>query len=151
MKLSDILSPECILVPLPAADKVEAITLLVRRLVEAGKCTDEEKVRQVVLEREAIRSTGIGKGLAVPHGKCTCCKQLIMALGKPQQPINFDSRDGEPARLIALLVSPPDQTGPHIQALARISRLMLIDQFRKALDTATTPEEIYQIIAHSEL
>ncbi len=150
MKLTDILSVECILAPMEASDKPTAIRQLVHALAVSGKCPDEQGMLTAVMEREAIRSTGIGKGLAVPHGKCANCDGLIMALGKPKVAIDFDSKDGLPARVIALLVSPPDQTGPHIQALARISRLMLMDDFRDAMNQACSSADILNVIARFE-
>jgi mannitol/fructose-specific phosphotransferase system IIA component (Ntr-type) len=119
-------------------------------MAATGRCTDEQQLLKAVFDREAIRSTGIGQGLAVPHGKCNCCESLVMALGKPASPIDFDSKDGQPADLIVLLASPHDQTGPHIQALARISRLMLMDEFRSAMSQAHSAEEVYQIISKFE-
>ncbi len=150
MKLTEILSPECILAHMQASDKSEAIRHLVHVIAEAGKCNNEQKLLKAVFDREAIRSTGIGHGLAVPHGKCDCCDELVMALGKPVPPIDFESKDDQPAEIIVLLASPLDKTGPHIQALARISRLMLMNEFRSAMSQADTAKEIYEIIAKSE-
>ena len=150
MKLTDILSPDCILAQMDAPDKSSAIRELVHVVAETGKCTDEQELLKVVFDREAIRSTGIGHGLAVPHGKSDCCEKLVMALGKPVAEIDFESKDGQPADIVVLLASPRNQTGPHIQALARISRLMLMGDFRSAISNAQTAEEIYDIIAKSE-
>lgn len=151
MKLTEILSANCVVVPLQAGDKAAAIKQLVHVLVETGHCSDEERLLSAIFEREAIRSTGIGKGLAVPHGKCDSCPRLVMSLGKPATPIDFDSADGAPVDFIALLASPPDQTGPHIQALARISRLMLENSFRTQLEQAQSSQEVYDIISRAEL
>lgn len=151
MKLTDILSVECVLAPMEAPDKSAAIRQLVHVLAASGKGRDEQAMLQAVMEREAIRSTGIGKGLAVPHGKCASCDGLIMALGKPKVPVDFDSKDGLPASVVALLVSSPDQTGPHIQALARISRLMLMDDFRTAINEARSSEAIMAVISRFEV
>ncbi|HNO76562.1 MAG TPA: PTS sugar transporter subunit IIA [Phycisphaerae bacterium] len=150
MKLSDILSPESIRVPLASHEKIDAITELVDVLDTCGKLTDKQAVLRAVLEREETRSTGIGFGLAVPHGKSIACTSLVMALGLPETPIDFGSSDGEPVELIALLASPPDKTGPHIQALARISRLMLLGKFRKEVLAAKTPDEVYAILVKHE-
>ena len=113
--------------------KAEAIGELVTLLADNGELTDPKKVLDAVLEREATRTTGIGNGLAIPHGKCTGTDHLVMAIGRPGTPIDFQAIDGRPVNLIWLLASPPDKTGPHIHALARISRLMTIDKFRHAL------------------
>ncbi len=150
MKLSDILSPECIRVPLASHEKIEAITELVDVLGGCGKLTDRDAVLQAVLDREETRSTGIGFGLAVPHGKSIACPSLAMALGLPESPIDFGSSDGEPVEMIALLASPPDKTGPHIQALARISRLMLLGKFRKEVLAAKSAQDVYAILVKHE-
>lgn len=150
MKLIDILTPDCVKVPLTSTQKTEVICELVDLLAETGKIGDRQVVRDVVLAREATASTGVGHGLAVPHGKTSATKDLVMALGKPGEPIDFASKDGKPVGIIALLVSPTDQTGPHIQALAKISRLMLVDSFRAALAGAETAQEMYDIIAQYE-
>jgi len=83
-----------------------------------------------VLARERTRSTGIGSGIAIPHGKCKAVRGLVMAIGIAHEPIDFVSIDGKLVTIILLLVSPADQTGPHIQALAQISRLMLDEKFQ---------------------
>ncbi len=150
MKLTTIMPPECVIVPLVAADKSEAICRLVQAIAHTDRCTDEHEILQAIFDREALASTGIGRGLAVPHGKSKSCRSLVMALGKPRDPIPWDSIDGRPADLVVLLASPKDQTGPHIQALAQISRLMLMDPFRVALTEATTPERVYAIIREYE-
>jgi fructose-specific phosphotransferase system IIA component len=150
MRLIDILKPENIKVPLEAHSKTEAISELVNVLAKNGTVTDAKKVLDAVLERESTRTTGIGNGLAIPHGKCTGTKDLVMAIGKAGTPIDFQAIDGRPVTLIWLLASPPDKTGPHIHALARISRLMTIDKFRQALTAASTAQEVYDAILKQE-
>jgi nitrogen PTS system EIIA component len=150
MRLTDILKPENIKVPLVAKTKNEAITELVQLLADNGQITDPKKVVEAVLEREATRTTGIGNGLAIPHGKCAGTKDLVMAIGKPAVPIDFQAIDGRPVNVIWMLTSPPDKTGPHIHALARISRLMTIDKFQVALRLAKTPQEVYDAIVAQE-
>jgi fructose-specific phosphotransferase system IIA component len=150
MRLTEILKPENIKVPLAAKTKNEAITELVQLLADNGQVTDAKKVVEAVLERENTRTTGIGNGLAIPHGKCTGTKELVMAIGKPAMPIDFQSIDGRPVTVIWMLTSPPDKTGPHIHALARISRLMTIDKFQAALRIAKTPQEVYDAIVAQE-
>ena len=150
MRLSDILKTQHIKVPLFAKNKKDAIAEMVQLLADANEVKDSQVLLSSVLEREATRTTGIGNGLAIPHGKCTGVDHLVMALAKPEQPIDFESIDGRPVDLIVLLASPPDQTGPHIQALARISRLMNIDAFRQAIRDATTPEQILDAVKIQE-
>src|SRR5438552_19030925 len=150
MRLSEMLKPQNIKVGLAAKSKTEAISELVNLLAVNKEIADPQKVLDSVLEREATRTTGIGNGLAIPHGKCTGTDHLVMAVGKAATPIDFASIDGRPVTWIWLLNSPPDKTGPHIHALARISRLMTIDKFRQALAAAKTPQEVYDIIQQQE-
>src|SRR5215208_7758603 len=145
MRLTDILKPQNIKVPLGSKAKADAIGELVTLLSSNGEVTDAKKVLDAVLEREATRSTGIGNGLAIPHGKCSGTDHLVMAVGKASTPIDFQAIDGRPVTWIWLLTSPPDKTGPHIHALARISRLMTIDSFRQTLATAKTAQDVYDI------
>jgi fructose-specific phosphotransferase system IIA component len=150
MPLTDILKLENIKVPLQATTKTQAIAELVDLLSANRQIEDAKKVLDAVLDREATRTTGIGNGLAIPHGKCTGTAHLVMAVGKAATPIDFQAIDGRPVTIIWLLASPPDKTGPHIHALARISRLMTIDQFRNALAIAQSPKEIFDIIVQQE-
>jgi mannitol/fructose-specific phosphotransferase system IIA component (Ntr-type) len=100
--------------------------------------------------REQTRSTGIGSGVAIPHGKCNAVKQLVMAIGLTAEPIDFAGVDGKPVRIVILLVSPSDQTGPHIQALAHISRLMLDEPFKQKLEKAESSEQVYELLYNKE-
>jgi fructose-specific phosphotransferase system IIA component len=150
MRLTDILKPQNIKAPLAAKTKTEAIGELVALLAANNEVADAKKVLDAVLERESTRTTGIGNGLAIPHGKCNGTDHLVMAVGKAVTPIDFQSIDGRPVTLIWLLTSPPDKTGPHIHALAKISRLMTIDKFRQALAAAHTAQEIFDIILQQE-
>ena len=150
MRLTEILKPQNIKVPLESAAKADAIGELVNLLAANGEVTDARKVLDSVLEREATRTTGIGNGLAIPHGKCTGTDHLVMAIGRPKTPIDFQAIDGRPVNLIWLLTSPPDKTGPHIHALARISRLMTLDKFRQALGQAKDAQEMFDTIVKQE-
>lgn len=150
MRLTDILKPQNIKVPLQAKVKADAIKELVDLLAANGEVHDPKKVLDSVLERESTRTTGIGNGLAIPHGKCTGTDHLVMAIGRPATPIDFQAIDGRPVNLLWLLTSPPDKTGPHIHALARISRLMTIERFRQALATAESAQQIYDTIVQQE-
>ncbi len=150
MKLTEILTRSCVRVPLVATDKTGVITELVSVLADAQRISEREVVLNAVLQRERTASTGIGNGLAVPHGKSAGCSDLVMAVGKPAAPLDFESLDGKPVDFVALLASPPDKTGPHIQALARISRLMLMDSFRSAVAAAADADELWAVIERHE-
>jgi len=150
MILTQILQPTCVKVPLEGKDKNAAITELVALLDENGLIQDRQAVLDAVFARERTRSTGIGSGIAIPHGKSTAVRELVMALGIASDPIDFDSVDKKPVSLVILLVSPVDQTGPHIQALARISRLMLDEDFKKALENAQSTKAAYELLSQRE-
>jgi len=150
MRLTDILKPQDIKVPLQAKTKTDAIAELVNLLADNKEIVDAKKVLDSVLDREATRTTGIGNGLAIPHGKCNGTANLVMAIGKAATPIDFQSIDGRPVTLIWRLSAPPGTTGPHIHALARISRLMTIDRFRQALAQAQDAQQIFDAIVQQE-
>jgi fructose-specific phosphotransferase system IIA component len=150
MILTQILQPGCIAAPLKSKNKDAAIEELINLLATAGQIKDAKPALEAVMEREQTRSTGIGSGIAIPHGKCTAVKELVMAVGITNDPIDFASIDNKPVNIIVLLVSPVDKTGPHIQALARISRLLLDDQFKAKLEKAALPEEVYKLISAKE-
>lgn len=150
MRLTETLKVQNIKVPLESKTKNEAISELVNLLAANGEIADPKKALSAVLEREGTRTTGIGSGMAIPHGKCPGIKDVVMAIGKAATPIDFQSIDGRPVSLIWLLTSPLDQTGPHIRALASISRLMQIDKFRQAVLQATTAQQIFDAVAAQE-
>jgi len=150
MTLTEILQPACIKAPLEGKDKDSVITELVDVLAENRLLSDRDVVLEAVFTREQTRSTGIGSGVAIPHGKCSGVSELVMAVGIAAEPVDFDSIDQKPVSIIILLASPIDRTGPHIQALARISRLMLDEEFKGKLEKAGSPEEVYRLISTKE-
>lgn len=150
MLLTQILQPTCVVVPLKGKNKEESITELVDVLDQNKLIKDRDAVLDSVLMREQTRSTGIGSGIAIPHGKSKGVDELVMSIGLAKDPIEFESIDGKPVSIIVLLASPTGQTGPHIQALARISRLMLDEDFRSKLEASSTAEEAYDLISQKE-
>ena len=150
MNLMEILSSDCVTVPLSASDKKGVIDELVDTLASAGKVADPDSLKHAVWTRETTRTTGIGHALAIPHGKCESVSDLAMAIGKPTEPIDFASIDGKPVKLVVLLASPLDRTSDHIQALARISRLMAAEDFRERMYAASTAEEGYELLGKEE-
>lgn len=150
MILTQILQPTSIKAPLKSTEKDSAITELVDLLAENQLLLDRDSVLEAVFMREQTRSTGIGSGIAIPHGKCAGVDDLVMSVGIAHEPIDFQSIDNKPVKIIMLLASPLDRTGPHIQALARISRLMLDENFKTKLENATSPEEVYELISTRE-
>jgi len=146
MNLIDILNPECICSPLTGVDKQDVINELVDALVASGQVSDSASLKSAVWTREQTRTTGIGHGLAIPHGKCSSMKGLAIAIGKPAEPIDFEAIDSQPVQLIVLLASPPDKTSDHIQALAHISRMMNDSAFREEIYSTDSADAIYEII-----
>ena len=150
MTLLDILSADSTLVDLKGETKEDIIAELVDTLAVGDAISDRDKVLQAVLEREKIMSTGIGDGIAIPHGKSDAVEKLVAALGTQRRGVDFEALDGEPAYVFFLLVSPANVSGPHIKALARISRLLKNDDFKKTLIAAETAAEIIEIIETEE-
>ena len=146
LSILDFLTPESVMVPLEVEGKRDSIDVLVDRLAEKTNLPDPEEMKRVVWEREVQRSTGIGQGLAIPHGKSQYLKNLTMAIGIIPQGIEFDSIDQKPVKMIALLLSPSDRIADHIQALGRISRLMNDEAFRAQAYAAQNSEDLYEQI-----
>ena len=143
MELIDLIQENTIRVPLAANDRQEAIGELVDILGDVGVVSDCDTIRQLVWERELQRTTGIGEGLAIPHGRCDDLQQMVMAMGRPETPIDFASADKRPVELIILLVSPTNNTSDHIQALGRISRLMVDRTFREDAYATESASELF--------
>lgn len=146
MRLTDILQLQCIKTPLAATTKQAAIYELVDMLADCHGIVSRDGLKSAVWERETTRTTGIGHGIAIPHGKTPGCAKLVMALGKPAAPIEFGAIDHKPVDLIILLASPPDQTGPHIQALASVSQMLVDENVRNAIKAAQTAGEILELV-----
>ncbi len=150
MSLTELLDENAILVNLKATQKQEVIEELAAALTASGRISDNREVLQAVLEREKIMSTGIGKGVAIPHGKCKAVDKLVGVLGIKKEGVDFQSLDEQPVYLFFLLVSPLNVSGPHIRALAHISRLLRHDNLRKRLIATETSREALELIAEEE-
>ena len=150
MRLSDILDESCVKVGVESTDKEEAIAELVELLVRAGKVSDRGGVLDALYEREDEASTGIGLGVAIPHAKHASISQLVGCIGISPEGVDFDSSDGEPVRLIVLILAEPNNPGPHLACLAEIARLIKIQGFARRVTDAATPEAVIEVIAHEE-
>jgi PTS system nitrogen regulatory IIA component len=150
MKIMDFLCPEAITIDLKAQDKKSAITELVEMLHKSKKVKKTSEVIETILEREKLGSTGIGQGVAIPHGKTDTVPGQIAALGISQRGVEFNSLDGEPVYLLFVLVGPVEVAGQHLKALSRISRLFKDKFFRQALREAKSVEEVIKIIEHED-
>ncbi|MCL2144935.1 MAG: PTS sugar transporter subunit IIA [Endomicrobia bacterium] len=150
MKIMDFLSSDSITVELKATDKKSAIAELVDMLKTTKKVKKTDEIIEVVLEREKLGSTGIGQGVAIPHGKTDVLHEQVGALGVSRKGIEFNSLDGEPVHIIFLLVGPVEVAGQHLKALSRISRLFKDKFLRQAIRDAKTKEEIVKIIQQED-
>jgi fructose-specific phosphotransferase system IIA component len=150
MKLTDLLSDKVIRIPLKNTEKGEIIEEMVDILARAHKLKNRDAVLEAVLKRERAMSTGMGDGVAIPHAKSEFVDQLIAAFGTTKRDVDFESIDNKPVRLIFLLVGPTDQTGPHLKALSRISRLMHRADFRENLARAKDSEQVIKAITVEE-
>ena len=152
MKISEFLNPKAVSADLKSTTKPDVIVELVNLLIEAGvfEKKNRNKVIEVLMAREALGSTAIGQSIAIPHGKCECVKKLVGCLAISKKGINFDSLDGEPAFIFFLLLAPVDSAGPHLKALARISRLLKDKYFRENLKTAKDEKAILKLIQQED-
>ena len=148
--LSDLLTSVRVKVPLEATTKDEVLVELVDLLAEEGAVSDRDAALGVVRERERVLSTGIGHGVALPHGKSDACSELAIAAGVTRTPIDFDALDDEPVRLFFLLVGPESAAGLHIKMLSRISRLVRHAEVRDRLAAAPDPEAFREVLRQAE-
>ena len=152
MKISDFLCTKAVLADLKSTTKDDVIAELVDLLISAGSIEKKRRkdVLEILMAREALGSTAIGQGIAIPHGKYGSMKKLIGCLGISKQGINFDSLDGEPAYIFFLLIAPVDSAGPHLKALARISRLLKDKYIRETLKAAKDDKSILAIVQRED-
>jgi len=152
MKTSDFLCVKAISADLKSTTKPDVISELVDLLINAGSLDkkNRKKVLEVLMAREALGSTAIGQGIAIPHGKSDCVKKLVGCLGVSKQGIQFDSLDGEPAYIFFLLIAPINSAGPHLKALARISRLLKDKYIRESLKNAKDDKSIVTIVQQED-
>jgi len=137
------------MVPLQVTDRQAAIAALTRMLAGVAGASPDE-VLSAVMERESVQSTGIGFGVAIPHGRCGAVRELTMVAGVSAQPVPFDAIDGQPVRLFFLIVGPESSAGLHVKILSRIARLVRPDTVRQQLLEATTADAFYNIILDAE-
>ena len=147
MAVINLIEEDIIKIPLEAKTKPDVIKELVDVLKKAGKIEDAESVFRAVMLRENMGSTGLEKGIAVPHAKTHKVNNLVLAIGVSPEGVDFDSLDGEPSKLFFLLIATPQQAGPHIEALSEIARLTRSSNFCKLLLNAKTPKEIVDIFS----
>ncbi len=150
MKVVDFLRPELVLSELRATTKSQVLVELSQLLAKHQPGVNPEDLQKVLEERELLASTGIGDGIAIPHGKLDAVGQLLGVLGRSRPGIEFDSIDGKPTHLIFMLVAPASSTGVHLKALARLSRLCREPQLRQRLKDAPDAAAMYRVIADED-
>jgi nitrogen PTS system EIIA component len=147
--LTELLSPDRVVLPLSVGDRHAAIAALTRKLANLANA-EYNDVLAAVLERESVQSTGIGFGVAIPHGRSAAVHELTMVAGVMPAPVPFDAIDGEPVRLVFLIVGPEASAGLHVKILSRIARLVRRDTVRQQLLEATTADEFYNVLLDAE-
>ena len=150
MKITEFLSKAGIKIGLQSVEKEDTLKELVDVLAEVQDIGDKKSILKALVERESLGSTGIGQGIAIPHGKTEKIKELVAVLGISKKGINFEALDGEPVYIFFLLVAPKETAGPHLKALAQISRLLRDTYFCELLRRCNTPDEVYDLIKREE-
>ncbi len=152
MKTNEFLLPKAISADLKGETKEDVISELLDLIINAGSIDKKHKSKifEVIMAREALGSTAIGQGIAIPHGKSECAKALVGCLAVSKKGVDFDSLDGEPAQIFFLLVAPMDSAGPHLKALARISRLLKDKFIRDSLKAAKDEKAILKIVQQED-
>jgi fructose-specific phosphotransferase system IIA component len=150
MKISDILTENLVATGLPGSSKEDVIDAMIGIVASSPLVLDTDRVRQAILEREKIMSTGVGNGFAIPHGKTDAVSDIVAAFAVTAEPIDYQSLDEKPVRLVFLLVGKDSMVGPHIKLLSRISRLMNREEFRQRLLDAPTPRAILDMFREEE-
>jgi fructose-specific phosphotransferase system IIA component len=150
MKISDILTEQTVVTGLQGNSKDDVIEAMIDLVAVSPKVLDRERVRKAIFDREGIMSTGVGNGFAIPHGKTDAVADIVAAFAVTARPIDYESLDEKPVRLVFLLVGKDSLVGPHIKLLSRISRLMNKEEFRNRLLTLTSPKEILDSFRQEE-
>lgn len=146
MALIELIEESLIRVPLAARDKQGVVRELVELLAEGGRTGDRAAVLKAILDREALGSTGLSEGIAVPHGKTGAVEDLAIVIGIAPDGVDFGAIDGLPSRLFFMIVAPPDKSGPHIQALSEIARLSRSKALCRAIIGARTAAEVVALL-----
>ena len=145
MNLKKVLTPDSVKIGLRASNKAEVIEQLVDIIVAAGHQLDRAALLQAVRDREAQMSTGMKNGIAIPHGKTDAVSQLHAAVALSAAPVEFQSLDGQPARIFVMTISPASHTGPHLQFLAEISGLLNRPELREQILQSASEAELLSL------
>ena len=150
MNFSDFMRKELVLLDLLSEKKEHIIKELICPIIKTGFTNSEETLYKAILDREALGSTAIGKGVAIPHAETTSIKEKIIVFGRSKKGIDFDAIDSKPVNLFFMIISPHREISPHLKILARIFRFLKDKTFRDALMNAKSSEDIMELIAMEE-
>jgi PTS system nitrogen regulatory IIA component len=150
MQIIDMFKKEYIIEDLKAKSKRAVLAELSEIFTHYHSGIQSEAMVEVLLDREKLGSTGIGDGIAIPHGKLKGLDNLVISFGRSREGIDFDAIDGKPVHIFFLLMAPESSTGQHLKALAKISRMLKDQEFRSSLMSAKNTEELYQKIADKD-
>jgi fructose-specific phosphotransferase system IIA component len=150
MRLTDYITPEHVKIGLEGERKDEVIEELVELLASTCEACDVDTIYQAVMDREREGSTGLEKGVAIPHAKHDAVKRLSIVIGISKEGIDFEAQDGKPSHLFFLMVAPSTESGPHVQAIAKIVKMIKVESFRKKLINAKSPQEVLEVIDRLE-
>ena len=150
MRLEDILVEKNIVSELKASEKRDLLDEMVEVIVSFEKSINRDELLEVLLEREQLGSTGIGHGVAIPHGKISGLKQIIVAFGRSKTGIDFQSMDEKPVYLFFMIIAPENSTAAHLKVLSQISSILKDSAMRKKLTKAGSSKDIYSIIIEAD-
>ncbi len=150
MKITEFLDKRGVKLGIESTEKEDVLKELVDVLADVKEIGDKKSIVKALIERESLGSTGIGQGIAIPHGKTDRVDELVAVLGISKKGVNFEALDGEAVYIFFLLVAPKETAGPHLKALAQISRLLRDSYFCELLKRCKTSEEVYELIRKEE-
>ncbi|MEA4825749.1 MAG: PTS sugar transporter subunit IIA, partial [Clostridium sp.] len=146
MKITDLIKEGAIVLELNASSKDDVINELVEKLYDAGSLNNKEEYKKAILERESQSTTGIGRGIAIPHAKTTAVKNPAICFGRALEGIDYDSLDGEPAKLIFMIAASEGAHEEHLETLSRLSTLLMNKNFKERILKANSEEEVLELI-----
>ena len=150
MRIAEYMTEADILPDLQATSREDVLREMVEHLLETGKIKDGDGLVQILLDREMLGSTGIGHGVAIPHGRLAGLKEILLVFGRSEKGVQFEAQDGKPVTLFFLLVAPEDSAGLHLKALARISRVLKNPECRAALLNSSDREVLFRSILEED-
>lgn len=150
MKIADLIQPNLIKLELESKKKTDIITEIVEMMVNSGALNESKPFLQSVMERESLGTTGIGKGIAIPHGKSDTVARVTVAFARSTKGVDFESLDSKPVHLVFMLAAPLEANNEYLQALTKLSRFLRQESFRNSLMAAKSPEEVIDLLVKEE-